>query len=615
MENQAGRKAALSWSSIRLAVVIGVVCAGPAFGFAISDSRIEELLGHVRYLASDELMGRGVGTPGIDMARDYIAGEFKKYGLAPGGGPGGYFQRLSVPTGVRVVEPSSFIARGSRQLKTQEEWIPLGLSGSGKITGEVVFVGYGVTAKDYGYDDYAGLDVKGKVVLVLRYEPPPKDDKSPFRKAPRYSRHATFNAKIDNARSHGAAGMILVDLSSSRQNELVPLRRSLGRAETSFVAVQVKKQIAEQWFPDRGLSLEELKQKIDGEEQPASTPLAGSHVAVQVTLEKISAPAENVVGFLPASDANRASESVIIGAHYDHLGLGSFGTLDDSQEGKIHNGADDNASGVAVLLQVARRLSERPQRLKRNVVFVAFTGEELGLHGARHYVNHPPFPIDAAKTMINLDMVGRMRKNGLTVFGLETAQEFRSLVNEAAQGLGLEVVTGSGRAMGRSDHAPFYGKSIPVLHLFTGNHEDYHRPSDDWEKLNIEGMEKVSVLLTALVEKIAQREEPLTFARPPQTPGKPADSETRYGAYLGTLPDFTELEGGVRLAGIQEGSPAQIAGLKEGDVIVQLAGTKVENLEDLAVALRSRKPGDQVDIVVLRRGNPLTFKAVLGRRA
>ena len=615
MENKAGRKAALSQSLFRFFIVIGVLCLGLAVGFGISDSRTEELLGHARYLASDELMGRGVGTPGIDKARDYIVGEFKKYGLAPGGESGSYFQRLSVTTGVRLIEPSSFVVGGNRQLKAQDEWNPLGLSGSGKVTGDVVFAGYGITASDYGYDDYAGLDVKGKVVLVLRYEPPPKDDKSPFRKAPRYSRHATFNAKINNARSHGAAGMILVDLSSTGQTELVPLTRSLGRGETSFLAVQVKKQIAEQWFQDRGLSLQERKQKIDREERPASTPLAGSHVAIQVTLEKISAPAENVVGFLPASDAHGSQESVVIGAHYDHLGLGYFGTLDTSQEGKIHNGADDNASGVAVLLHVARRLSERSQRLKRNVVFVAFTGEELGLHGSRHYGTHSPFPIEATKTMINLDMVGRMRKNQLTVFGLETAQELRSLVSEAAQGLGVEMLPGTSRRLGRSDHASFYGKNIPVLHPYTGNHEDYHRPSDDWEKLNVEGMEKVSAFVAALAEKIAQREEPLTFVRLPQSPGKSDDSETGYGAYLGTLPDFAEVESGVRLAGIQEGSPAQVAGLKEGDVIVQLAGTKVENLEDLAVALRSRKPGDQVDIVVLRDGNPLTLKAVLGRRA
>jgi hypothetical protein len=519
-----------------------------------------------------------------------------------------------VTTGVRVAEPSSFVAGGSRQLKVQDEWMPLGLSGSGKIAGEVVFAGYGITAKDYGYDDYAGVDVKGKVVLVLRYEPPPKDDRSPFRKPPRYSRHATFNSKISNARSHGAVGMILVDLSSAGKIELMPLTRSLGRGGTSFVAVQVKKQIAEQWFQDRGLALPELKQKIDGEERPASRPLAGSHVGIQVTVEKISAPAENVVGFLPASE-HRTSESVIIGAHYDHLGLGHFGTLDNSQEGKVHNGADDNASGVAVLLDVARRLSEGPQGLKRNVVFVAFTGEELGLHGSRHYVNHSRFPIEATRAMINLDMVGRMRKNQLTVLGLETAQEMRSLVSGATQGLGVEILPGASRNLRRSDHASFYGKNIPVLHLFTGNHEDYHRASDDWEKLNIEGMEKVSALLTALVEKIARRDGPLTFARVPQDPGKSDDSETGYGAYLGTLPDFVELERGVRLAGIQEGSPAEIAGLKEGDVIVELGGTKVENLEDLAVSLRNRKPGDRVDIMVLRGGSPLTLKAILGRRA
>jgi hypothetical protein len=598
---------------IRLLVFAAILGSGLMAGSVRSQSGNEELISHARYLASDELMGRAVGTPGIEKARDYIAAEFSKYGLTPGGETNGYLQRLSVTTGVRLAEPSTFITGGSQPLRIQEDWLPLGLSGSGKFAGEVVFAGYGISAKDYGYDDYAGLDVKGKVVLVLRYEPPPKNNDSIFRRGPRYSQHATFNSKINNARSHGAVGLILVDLSSTEQGtaELVPVARSLGRNPSSFVAVQITKQIAEPWFQSRGISLQELRQKIDREERPASALLPGSHVAVEVTLEKIDAAAQNVVGFLPASNPG-TKESIVIGAHYDHLGLGYFGS-EPGQEGKIHNGADDNASGVAVLLRVARTLSERPERLERNIVFVAFTAEELGLHGSRHYAAHPLFPSEATKAMINLDMVGRMRKNQLTLFGLETAEELRSLVSAAAQGLGIETLPAA-RGVGRSDHASFYDKNIPVLHVYTGSHEDYHRPSDDWEKLNVEGMEKIGAFVAALAEKMGHKNTPLSFVRLPSAAARSDEADSGYGAYLGTVPDFAYAAGGVRLVGIQAGSPAQIAGLMASDVIIWVDETKVENLEDLATALRSRKPGDQVDIVVLRDGKRLTLKAVLGRR-
>jgi len=577
-------------------------------------STSDELLRHVRYLASDELMGRGVDTPGIGLAGDYIAQEFKKYGLLPGGESGTYLQKLEVVTGARAKESSSVTVGAGSPLALNEEWIPLGLSRSGIAEGEVIFVGYGITAKDYGYDDYAGIDVQGKIVLVLRYEPPPKDEKSPFRKHPNTSTHATVRAKAANASNHGAIGMILVDLSPLREGEkeLIPIRRSLGRSGASLIAAQIQRQTVENLLHESGVSLAELKGRIDREEKPASTALPGLRASLHVALENITHQTDNIVGILPGSDPDLKAENIVIGAHYDHIGLGYYGTRDTRTEGQIHNGADDNASGTAVLMDLAARLSRQTQRPPRSIVFVAFTGEELGLYGSRHYVTHPPLPIESIKAMINLDMVGRLRDNRVTVFGIDTAKEFRQWLHEAGQKVGIEIRP-SPRGIGRSDHTSFYNKNIPVLHFFTGSHNDYHRPTDDWEKLDAEGMVRVSDLVQHTVEKIASAKGPPSFVRVPSPPAR-AEAGVGYGSYLGTIPDFAEAEQGVRLAGVQAGSPAESAGLKEGDIIIQLAEIKVEGLEDLTTALRSKKPGERVEIVILRQGKPLTLQATLGSR-
>ncbi len=582
---------------------------------SLPESRLETLTAHVRYLASDELTGRGVDTPGIKLARDFIAREFTRYGLLPGGENDTYMQTFEAATGVTVKEPTSLGLDDESPLALNTHWIPLGLSRSGAVEGEVVFAGYGITVKDYGYDDYAGLDVKGKIVLLLRYEPPPRNDRSPFRKAPRYSTHATLRTKAINARDHGAVGLILVDLNApeTAARELISTRNSLWRGGNSLMAAQIRRSVVEPWLEAQGISLKSLKEKIDREEKPASQNLPGFRVKLQVNLEETRQRTENVVGILPGSNPELRKEAIVIGAHYDHLGFGHFGTMDSSTEGRIHHGADDNASGTAVLLDLARRLSQTHPKPARTIIFAAFSGEELGLHGSRHYVNYSPVRLSATKAMINLDMVGRLRENRMTVFGTRSAKEFSAIVNEEARQLGLEIRESD--SVGRSDHMSFYNKKIPALHFFTGSHPDYHRPSDTWDKVNIDGMAKVSDLVLATIRRIADMNEPLLFVSLPSRPPAEERGATRgYGAYLGSIPDFGASEDGVRLAGVSDGSPAALAGLREGDVIIQFAKIKIQNLEDLTTALQSKQAGDEIEIVVLRTGTPLTLKATLRAR-
>ena len=568
---------------------------------------------HAKYLASAKLTGRGVDTPGIKLARDYIAAEFAKYGLTPGGDNGSYLQGFDVAAGVTVKEPSSLKLVTATPLVRSEQWIPLGLSTSDKVEGEMIFVGYGISAKDYGYDDYAGVDVTGKIVLVLRYEPPPKGANSPFKKYPEYSIHSALRTKANNARDHGALGMILVDLNhSGGAQELLSTSSSLWRGGRSVVAAQVKRDILERRLAAHGISLAALKEKIDGSEKPASMPLTGLTAALQVNLQEVRERADNVVAVLPGREPSLREENIVIGAHYDHLGFGHFGARDTNAAGTIHPGADDNASGTAVLLDLARRLSQLPAKPARTLIFVAFSAEELGLHGSRHFVDRAG-SITSTKAMINLDMVGRLRANRLTVFGTRSGQDFSRIVLAAAGQLGLNV--NESDDVGRSDHLSFYNKKIPVLHFFTGTHEDYHRASDTPEKLNYEGMAKVSDLVMASALQIADRKEPINFVSLPSRPPRELRADERgLGTYLGSIPEYGADSAGVQLAGVMDGSPAALAGLRTGDVIIRLASTNIQTIEYLTAALGAQKPGDEVEIVVLRAGSPVNFRATLSAR-
>jgi hypothetical protein len=614
-------RSSLTFRSLLVTLTLGLTIIIALSGWTLEltnqvPSATNELLRHVKYLASDALTGRGVDTAGIKLARDYITREFTKDGLKFGGDKESYLQNFSVVTGVDVKQPSNLVLGQSEALKLNEDWVPLGLSASAAAVAEVVFAGYGITAKDYGYDDYAGIDAKGKIVLVLRYEPPPKDDKSPFRKFPDYSIHSALRTKANNARDHGAVGMILVDLSDTatdEKTELLSTRSSLWRGGNSLVAGQMKRRFAERWLGEQGLSLRELKDHIDREEKPSSMPLPVGKAALQVTLEEVRHHTDNVVGILPGADPELKNDYVVIGAHYDHLGLGGFGAMNPPAQGQIHHGADDNASGTAVVLDLARRLSRLSFKPARSIVFVAFSGEELGLYGSRYFVDHSQ-TMPTTKAMLNLDMVGRLRDDRLTVFGTRSGDNLSTVVTGAARALGLEVVESDG--VGRSDHMSFYNKKIPVLHFFTGTHADYHRPTDTWEKLNIEGMARVSDLVLATTLAIANAKPAMNFVGLPLRPRSERSGE-RLNAdtpYLGSIPDYGINAEGVAVAGVSENSPAAGAGLRPGDVIVQLAEKKIQNIEDLTDALRSRKAGDEVEITVLRAGHPVTLKATLRAR-
>jgi acetylornithine deacetylase/succinyl-diaminopimelate desuccinylase-like protein len=321
---------------------------------------------------------------------------------------------------------------------------------------------------------------------------------------------------------------------------------------------------------------------------------------------------KNVIGLLPGHDPSLRNETVIVGAHYDHLGLGGFGSLDPDSAGKVHNGADDNASGAAMLIQVAARLAQAPPA--RTVLFIAFSGEELGLLGSAHYVKQPLYPLSATIAMINLDMVGRLRNGRLIVYGARTAKEFPALLDSLNWHAGFDLKA-QGDGYGPSDQSSFYAAGRPVLHVFTDLHDDYHRTTDDWEKVDPEGFRRVSNFTLGLVTALANRPTRLTpvDATPPPSHGTAAAMPT-YGTYLGTIPDMTDNPGGVRLLGVRAGSPAERAGLRGDDIITRIGDLDVPDLQAMTNALRSHAPGDTVSIVIRRGNRVTTVRATLGTR-
>jgi membrane-associated protease RseP (regulator of RpoE activity) len=355
---------------------------------------------------------------------------------------------------------------------------------------------------------------------------------------------------------------------------------------------------------------------------PRSRPLGiRARLAAGVAQER--AGTANVLGFLPGRDPALAAECVVVGAHFDHLGLGGEASLAPDQLGVVHPGADDNASGTAAMLQIARAMLREPEGPRRTVLFAAFSAEELGLLGSSHLVRSPPAacPVERMQLMVNLDMVGRPSKGKVYVDGGSTARGLRDRVAALARrgppGR-IEVAPGAGDGYGPSDHTSFYARGVPVLFFFTGAHADYHRPSDTADKIDAEGLAEVARLAWRVADDAARRPDRLEAVRAPPPPGSggpTGDRPSGYGAYLGSVPDFEErTEPGVLLSGVRAGSPAEKAGLRAGDVILELGGRRIMNLQDLTYALRSHRAGDEVEVVFSREGRSLRAKATLGER-
>ncbi|HYL74090.1 MAG TPA: M28 family peptidase [Bryobacteraceae bacterium] len=591
-----------------------------AGGLLAAEMSSTEYLGYVKYLASPELRGRLTGSPELERAAGFIRDQFRSMNLKPLSGDS-YYQDFEVTTSARLGgknEARYVNGRQKSSLKFQQDFVPLNLSSDGKISGGLVFAGYGITAPEYNYDDYAGLDVKDKIVLVLRHEPQEFDEKSVF-DGKVYTQHSQIFAKAANAKMHGAKAVLLVNDVAAHASDTDTLEKfgsTAGPANAGIEFVQVKADVASKWLALGGKNLETIEASIDKDLHPQSFALPDTlRLDLNIDIRREVKTVHNVGAYL-AGDSN---EYVIIGAHYDHLGLGEQFSMAPSLAGTVHPGADDNASGTAGVLELAHWFAREPKH-KRGILFLTFAGEELGLLGSSYYVNHPVLPLANAVAMINMDMIGRVRDRKVYVGGVGTGTTLADVLKDAGSRHDFVEDVTERAGYGSSAHTSFTTKQVPVLFFFSGLHADYHKPSDTWDKIDAPDAVRLLELIADVTDHLANGSPRPQFVRVADAHAPTADASAHsgkvsgYGPDFGSIPDFTEIPNGVKFADVRPGSPAAKAGLKGGDILTEFDGKPIQNLYDFTYALRAKKPGQEVLVKVLRGDQTIEAKVLLTER-
>ncbi len=660
---------------IALVIAISIAVGGQQTQTQHAPS-VERLRAHIEYLASDKLEGRRTGSSGANLAAEYIAREFSRYGLRrsigrdlPGmsileaDSPKRYLQEFPYVAGVELGKNNLLIVNPGRaddiaQYKVGEGWMPLGLSINERLQDlPVTFVGFGITSSELKYDDYAGGNAADKIALAFSGTP---DGDNPHGQ---FGRYEDVRWKAIAARTAGAKALVVIAREENlKEDGLSRLRYDNSAGDAGLPVVVISRAVAAKLLAQsdaasltslendiRRVSLNKVAPPVGWtpEKESFLIPSPSAKLSLSTDLIRREVPASNAVGILDGSDPTLKNEVIVIGAHYDHLGRGGEGSL-ASKEGDIHHGADDNASGTAGLLELARIFSEQRPRPRRTIVFIAFSGEEEGLLGSNYYVNHPIVPLANTVAMINMDMIGRMKNNKLIVGGVGSAQEWRQVITAAnasgritvaatpessgtisrtsapVTGNGVSIVTGiNGRPVvtyalektfdlslsedgyGPSDHSSFYAKQIPVFFFWTGTHEDYHKPSDTADKINYDDETRILSLVSRVVLDIDSNDKrPVYAVAKSESTGR----ATGFRVYLGTIPNYADSNDGLLLDGVREDSPAARAGIKAGDRIVKLAGRDVHNVYDYTYALGEMKAGQEYEVELMRGGEQLKLK-------
>lgn len=647
------------------------------------DAIIERMKKDVFFLASEECEGRGVGTLGLDLAAQYIAVQFKHAGLKPGGVNGTYFQPFPFCTNSKLDGESSMTIIGKdgkdRALKQGEDFQVLGSSAPCALTAPVVFVGYGVTAKSIAYDDYAGVDVKGKIVIALRRVPRWNDKDKPFDGVHK-EEVASLDFKQYRAQANKAAAIILVNDATEAKDALVPFAQMANSLTTTTMPyVHVKRDAINDLLKDSlGKSLADIEKAIDVDLKPQSAVLKNVSITLNVKVKRTEVMVKNVIGYLDGKGPLE-DETIVVGAHYDHLGYGGAGSLAPLMKNKIHFGADDNGSGTTSVMELARRFGAKKDRDGRRLVFMTFTAEERGLIGSRHYCRiEPLFPLKNTAAMFNLDMVGRINpriigvddksvtvgdddgknprvydlaedckffqqvkgtreplKNGATAdvfkkipakgliarltvvaatkvteitlldeptllaLGLDSGKGFDELVKK--HNTGFNIVK-DGSVFGASDHYSFFQQRIPVLFFWTGTHPEYHRPTDTPERINVPGMKRVADYSEKIIDELRGNPKRYEYVE--------MKSTFKMGPFpkMGIQPDYMFGGKGVLIDVVTPGGPAATAGIKKGDIIIEIAGKAVPNVNGYMSILQTQKPGVTIEVRLLRDSKEVQLK-------
>jgi aminopeptidase YwaD len=557
-----------------------------------SQITIRELQDHIQYLSSDSLKGRLTGSTGDSLAAEYIRNKFLSYGLIPLTGDG--WQRFKVTKKVVAGKANSLSINGINY-KINKDFMPPAFSSNAELKAEVVFAGYGfnINGDSLKWNDYNGIDVKGKWVLILRGDPETDNSKSKF------IQFSADRDKVMLAKDMGAAGVLMVSgIAFDSQDTFNPL--GTEGYSVDIPVLRIKREVADIILSNSKNTIASLEKKLNDTRKPFSF---STKVAVNGKAEIVRelANTRNVVMLLPGEDQKLKDEYIILGAHFDHLGMGGPGSGSRALDTiGIHHGADDNASGVAMMLELAEKFAAIKGSHKRSILFIAFAGEEEGLLGSKHFTDEPGINLSKVNAMINIDMVGRLNEtNNLQISGVGTATGLKDLVY-AKTDTSIIKLTLSNEGYGPSDHSSFYGKNIPVLFYFTGAHMDYHTPTDTWEKINYKGMMEISDLIFNMSKELASSDTRLQFKE-----AGPKVQVVQYGrgkgVTLGIMPDFAGIvKNGLRADFVTPGKPAALGGMQKGDIITFINGKPVNNIQDYMFRMGQLKHGQTISVEVLR---------------
>jgi hypothetical protein len=572
------------------------------FTFSIegySQVTVQEFQQHIKYLSSDALLGRLTGSPGDSLAAVYVKGNLLSYGLIPLSGDG--FQRYKVTKKV-VAGKASSLSVNNVNYALEKDFMPLAFSSDSQLESDVVFIGYGfnINGDSIKWDDYNGVDVKGKWVMILRGDPEPDNNKSPY---------ISFSADRDKAllaKDMGAAGVLMVSGPVFDPQDTFEALNLEGYS-VDIPVIRIKKEVADAILSKSNATIASLEKKLNETKKPYSFSV-NVKVNGKTEILRELAGTRNVMMLLPGEDPKMKNEYIILGAHFDHLGMGGPGSGSRALDTiGIHHGADDNASGVAMMLELAEKFAKTPGSHKRSIICLSFSGEEEGLLGSKHFVDDPCIDLSKVDAMINMDMVGRLNEtNNMEIGGVGTATGLKELVY-ANSDTSIIKLTLSPEGYGPSDHSSFYGKNIPVLFYFTGGHMDYHTPTDTWEKINYKGMVEISALIFKVAEALANDSARLEFKE-----AGPKEEVNRYprrrGVTLGIMPDFAGvIKNGLRADFVTSGKPAALGGMQKGDIITFINGKQVNNIQDYMFRMGQLKHGQTISVEVLRGGEKVVL--------
>jgi hypothetical protein len=555
-----------------------------------------ELAEHIKYLASDELGGRFPGTPESKMAQDYIINQYINANIAPLG-KNGYLQKFAFVSNV-VAGKNNSLSIGNKSYVLSKDFTPLGFSENGSLTANAIFVGYGFSIDDSTkWNDYDSVNVDGKWAVILRGGP---EDDNPHSS---YNPHLPLRKKVLIAKDNKAAGVIFIN--QEDDNELIELHYDNSFSGAGIPVINISRTVAKDIFSNSKIDLKAVQEKLKSTMQTVSFEISYVTISASVDIKKTNSDAANIIALIPGVDPELKHEYIVIGGHYDHLGMGgpwSGSRVPDTLA--VHNGADDNASGTAGVIEIGEKFAEIQPKLKRSIILFNFDAEERGLLGSKHFIENPLVDVKNIVAMLNMDMVGHLTENALTIGGTGTSPIFEELLNDLNKKYSIDLKL-SPEGYGPSDHANFYTKDIPVLFFFTGTHDDYHKPTDDFAIINLHGEKLILDFIFNIALRINHLSEKPKFTE--AGPKQSAAPSKRFKVTFGIIPSYGSQAEGMEVDGVKNDGPADMAGMKTGDIIVSIDSKKITNIYDYMYRLGELKSGDIVSVIVLRDGEKVSL--------